>query len=169
MIKKIILLLLIALLFWAGYLFFFTGKETCTLTLVSGETKEMTARELSDIHKKDSYNWKTYEGAKITGTGKITKIEDILVSTLGAELSALFGSQSAEALYYVSVGNDLCIIVRENQLEGFQTGDEIRFTGTVTGLSMNTEGLLQNVVGIGSGTVYIQGTGEDKCLTKISG
>lgn len=107
-------------------------NEKCTLTLKNGETKSMTQDELYDIASKDEYNWTNYSGAKISGTGKITRIEYGTGEFAGITTSSVSGGVVTPYRYVtVSIGKHIQVLVRQEVFSGFAVGDSVRFDGVI--------------------------------------
>ena len=145
MIKKLLVLVLLGALAFGIYYFVTMGNELCTVTLKSGEVKQMKAGELRSVYAKDSYNWGNYMGGHIQGTGKITRIE------FGSE-NFRSGVEPNQLYYTVSIGSCMKLLVSADQIEGFAVGDRVNF-----------EGVLSD--GVRSWYLYVLGTQVETSLT----
>ena len=121
------------------------GNEKCTLTLTNGTTKTMTANELYKIASKDEYTWSQYSGAKISGPGKIKKIEFGTGWFTNFTYSSVSNGVETPYRYVtVQIGNHIQVLVRQETFEGFAVGDSVRFEG---------------VIGAGNGSdIYVTGS-----------
>ena len=126
MIKKLIaLVVFLAVLAGIWYFVISPSGDECTVSLTTGEQKTMSVRELRKIYAKDAYNWSNYGGCKVTGEGKITKVE--------AGCDDFKSELPYDKVYYtVSVGNGVKLLVTADQMDGFAQGDEVFYTGKLT-------------------------------------
>lgn len=145
MIKKLFIVLVVALLAWGGWTYFVKGREVCTVTMKSGEIKEQKARDIREIYKKDGYNWGFYKGSQITATGKITKIDPGMATFR-------IDPDYNKAYYTVTIGKGMKLLVVKEQLDGLAVGDEVIFNGLLAD-------------GIDTDYLYISGVDVENCLT----
>ena len=145
MIKKLIIVLAVALLAWGAWTYFTKGREVCTVTLSSGETKEQSAREIRDIYENDGYNWGFYKGRSVKTTGKITKIDPGMSSFR-------IDPDYNKAYYTVTVGTGIKLLVVNDQLHGFAVGEKVTVSGVLAD-------------GIDTDYLYISGVDAENCLT----
>ena len=101
------------------------SNSPATITDLSGNTVEMTAKELSDIYEENSAKFnKMYNGATITGVGTVDKVENLL-DTFGNTRVMIYKITMAEGweLTVLEAGHDEVI--------NLSKGDSIRFTSCI--------------------------------------
>ena len=148
MIKKLLILAVVALVIWGVWYFFFSGRDQCTVTLKTGEQEQMTVQEIRSVYAKDAYNWSKYSGCPITGEGRITGI------TAGAD--EFKAELPYDVVYYtVKIGTGIKFLVTGEQLDGFAVGDKVSYSGNLS-------------TGEGKLHVYVLGTGESASLARVA-
>lgn len=114
------------------------SKKNCTVTFSNGTTKTLSPSELSDICSKDAVSWKSYIGAKINGTGKITSIEEGSAGFYNITNSVVKNGVETKYRYYqVTINQYIVVLTRAEVFSGMAVGDTVRFDGEInSGSSM---------------------------------
>lgn len=148
MIKKLLILGVVALIIVGAWYLLSISTDKCTVTLKTGEQEEMSVREIRSIYAKDAYNWSSYSGCRITGEGKITGID--------AGCEDFRNEMPYDVVYYtVKIGNGIKFLVTAEQMNGFAVGDKVSYSGVLT-------------AGTGKLHVYVLGTEEETAMIRRS-
>ena len=101
------------------------SNSPATITDLSGNTVQMTAKELSDIYSENAAKFNNlYDGATITGVGTVEKVENLL-DTFGSDRVMVYKITMAEGweLTVLEEGHDEVI--------NLSKGDSIRFASCI--------------------------------------
>ena len=108
------------------------SKKSCTVTFSNGTTKTLSPSELSDICSKDAVSWKSYVGAKISGTGKITSIKEGHDGFYNITHSSVKDGVEYKYQYYqVVIDKYIVVLTRAEVFSGMSVGDTVRFEGEI--------------------------------------
>ena len=108
------------------------GSATCTVTFSDGSTKTLSSSELINICSNDAVSWKSYVGATISGTGKITKIEEGATGFYNITNSVVRDHVEYKYQYYqVTINNSIIVLTRAEVFSGMSVGDTVSFEGEI--------------------------------------
>ena len=109
-----------------------SNSKSCTVTFSDGTSKTLSPRELSDICTKDAVSWKNYIGAQISGSGKITQIEEGCSNFYDVPVSSTKNGVETKYKYYqVTIDQLVIVLTRAEVFSGMAVGDTVRYDGEI--------------------------------------
>ena len=109
-----------------------SGGSRCSVKLNDGTTTELTVKEIINIKNTDTIKWENFQGANISGTGKITKIAEGCDGFYYVTVSHVSnGTEYIYPYYQVTIDDNLIVLTRQEVFSGASVGDKVRFDGSI--------------------------------------
>ncbi len=106
------------------------GGGNYTINLPSGSTESMSAKDFVELKKNNQLKYsKEYAGCSISGSGKITKIENGVAN-------GFYYYTNEYSYYTITINDEIVILTLEEYLPSCEVGDTVAFKAEVQDVKM---------------------------------